>query len=515
MRRLAATDIPATLAASTCVLVFAICFFSLGSMTRYLASRALKRQTSVLARGLREAVAGTRHELEELPPIEALNCRNGTSDVLAQRAFENPYVRWIGLRQAGEMICRSGLVNRNPGPVAHVHVLDNVWSVELVDDSPGVVYVIQRRDDVEYIAIPETMLFDFESSIECLQCVTYQVDVTQPDFQVKLGDWNRVVLHQTEEAIVGRTRAKLTVGVLQRYIDQLQFEGRILAAGMSAIVALTLSFMLYGLLMRQTSVASLMRQGLQQNEFLPYYQPIVDGRDGSVLGAEALARWYRRGKMVPPGQFVPFAEENGLITPITEQIVKKVLKDLKHLGWLGTNRYISINAEPDQIVKTDFCESLVKQLIDSGIPGRNIAVEITERRQLANLAEARSRLLCLANAGIDIKIDDAGTGFGGFSYVQELPVSTLKIDKMFVDTLRTQCDAKRPVLDAIIHFAKASGLSTIAEGVETNQQVDDLVKAGVHAIQGYVYSRPMSAEKLVSWMKEHEMETPGIITGSR
>ncbi len=94
-------------------------------------------------------------------------------------------------------------------------------------------------------------------------------------------------------------------------------------------------------------------------------------------------------------------------------------------------------------------------------------------------------------------------------------MSTLKIDKMFVDTLRTQCDAKRPVLDAIIHFAKASGLSTIAEGVETNQQVDDLVKAGVHAIQGYVYSRPMSAERLVSWMKEHEMETPGMNTDSR
>jgi hypothetical protein len=199
------------------------------------------------------------------------------------------------------MICRSGLVNRDPGPSAHVHPIDDVWSVELVDDKPGVVYVIQRRGDLEYIAIPETMLFDFESSIDCPQCVTYRVDVQQPDFQVKLGDWNRVVLHQTEEAIVGRTRAKLTVGVLQRYIDQLRFEGLILAAGMSVIVALTFSFILYRLLMQQTSMTSLMRQGLRQNEFLPYYQPIVDGRDGSVLGAEALARWYRRGKMVPPG----------------------------------------------------------------------------------------------------------------------------------------------------------------------------------------------------------------------
>jgi sensor c-di-GMP phosphodiesterase-like protein len=273
--------------------------------------------------------------------------------------------------------------------------------------------------------------------------------------------------------------------------------------------------MLYGLLVRQTSAASLMRQGLRRSEFLPYYQPIVDGRDGSVLGAEALVRWYRRGKLIPPVQFIPYAEDNGLIGPITEQIVTKVLKDLKYLGWLGTNRYISINADPDQIMNTDFCASLVKHLTDSGVPGKNIAVEITERRQLRDLAAGRGRLLCLVSAGVDIKIDDAGTGFGGFSYVQELPVSALKIDKMFVDTLRAEDDAKRPVLDAIIHFARVSGLSTIAEGVETNEQVDYLVKAGVYAIQGYVYSRPMPAAKLMSWVKEHEMETPGMITGSR
>jgi hypothetical protein len=147
-------------------------------MSKFLASHELKRQMNVLARGLREAVAGTRHELEQLPPIEALNCQNGTSNVLAQRQFENPYVRWIGIRRAGEMICRSGLVNRDPGPASQVHPIDAVWSVELVDNKPGVVYVTQRRGDLEYIAIPETMLFDFESSIDCPQCVTYQIDVS-------------------------------------------------------------------------------------------------------------------------------------------------------------------------------------------------------------------------------------------------------------------------------------------------------------------------------------------------
>lgn len=108
-------------------------FFILGSMDRYLASRALAHQTSVMVRGLKETVAGTRRELEQLPPIKGLNCQNGASDVLAQQAFDNPYVRWLGVRQAGVMICRSGLVNRDPGPAGQVHPIDDVWSVMLAE----------------------------------------------------------------------------------------------------------------------------------------------------------------------------------------------------------------------------------------------------------------------------------------------------------------------------------------------------------------------------------------------
>jgi len=515
MRRLFLTDMSATLAGITCVFVFLVCFFSLRSTTSYLANRALASQTTVMVRGLKEAVAGTRRELEQLPSIEGLNCRDGLSNILAERAFQNPYIRWMSVERAGETICRGGLVNRHTGPAGHFYRIDDVWSIELVKGKSDVVYVIQRRGNVEYFAILETMTFEFESSIDCPRCVAYEWDVDRPDLVARSGDWSQVVIRQTEDAMIEGIRTRVALGASQSYVDKFQSRGRILAAGIAAIVALTLSFILYGLLVRQTSVVSLMRQGLRRTEFLPYYQPIVDGRDGSVLGAEALVRWSRRGKLLPPAQFLPLAEDNGLIGPITEQIVKKVLEDIKALGWVGTNRYISINADADQIMKTDFCESLVKQLTDSGIPGKNIAVEITERSPFTDLAAGRDRLLCLTDVGIDIKIDDAGTGFGGFSYVQELPVSTLKIDKIFIDTLRAQDDAKRPVLDAIIRFARESGLSTIAEGVEANEQVDYLVKAGVHAIQGYVYARPMPAERLMSWMKEHEMETPGMIAGFR
>jgi sensor c-di-GMP phosphodiesterase-like protein len=306
------------------------------------------------------------------------------------------------------------------------------------------------------------------------------------------------------DAVNLTTPVRLTYSATAAYIAEFRSVGKTVAAGISAAAGLVAGLWLYAFLVRRASLAHLLRRGIRYNEFLPFYQPIVDARDGAVLGAEVLVRWRRRGKLIPPGIFIQYAEENGLIEPITEQIVTKVLRDIKDLGWVGTDRYISINAVPDQIIHSSFCDYLVRQLAESGVPGKNIAVELTERRQLEDLAEGRKRLLKLVEAGVDIKIDDAGTGFGGFSYVQELPVHTLKIDKMFVDTLRAQDDAKRPVLDAIINFARSSGLDTIAEGVETQEQVEQLLKSGVHAIQGYVYARPMPAEEMRKWLAAEE-----------
>ena len=129
-----------------------------------------------------------------------------------------------------------------------------------------------------------------------------------------------------------------------------------------------------------------------------------------------------------------------------------------------------------------------------------MSVELTERRQFTDLESGRRALGKLVANGIDVKLDDAGTGFGGFSYVQELPIGTLKIDKMFVDTLRIGGDAKRQVLDAIVRFAQTSGLQTIAEGVETPEQVAQLSAMGVFAIQGYVYAKPMKGDDFIRWM---------------
>jgi sensor c-di-GMP phosphodiesterase-like protein len=275
-----------------------------------------------------------------------------------------------------------------------------------------------------------------------------------------------------------------------------------MSMAIAAALGLAIGLAVYWFLTKQISTAFLIEQGLNRNEFLPYYQPIVDSRDGSVLGVEALVRWQPKGrKLISPGQFIPFAEENGFIERITDQLVEQVLDDMQQFGWQSSDRFVSINAVAEQITDSHFCAKLLRRLAENNIPSKNISVEITERHQFSDLERGRIALQCLADSGVKIGLDDAGTGFGGFAYIQELPIATMKIDKMFIDTLREDtADPKRAVLHAIIEFAKAAGLGVIAEGVETEGQVERLSLAGVFAIQGYVYARPMPAEDFIRWM---------------
>lgn len=205
--------------------------------------------------------------------------------------------------------------------------------------------------------------------------------------------------------------------------------------------------------------------------------------------------------MEPPGQFIPYAEESGLIQPITLQLTEQITADVARLQWANSPRFVSINLVPEQLENMDYVRHLLGLIQQHQLSPHNISVEITERRQFEDMAAGKLVLQALTQAGIEVKLDDAGTGFGGFAYIQELPIGTLKIDKMFVDTLRHGDDAKRPVLDAIVEFARISKLETIAEGVETLAQVRQLADLGVHAIQGYVFGKPMPLADFEEWAR--------------
>lgn len=206
-------------------------------------------------------------------------------------------------------------------------------------------------------------------------------------------------------------------------------------------------------------------------------------------------RWRQSsGELIPPNQFIPFAESDGLIVDMTYSMLDVMADDIEQAGEQVKPLFISINIVPEHL-ESDQLYLYIKALKESGKLGKHrISLEITERQPITDLAKARAMLDKFYAIDVDLKLDDAGMGYGGFSYVQNLGISTLKIDKAFIDTIGVKDNFNEKTLDAIISFAKKSGLSVIAEGVETESQISYLKVQGVDLVQGYFFSKPLEAK---------------------
>ncbi|UXI04037.1 EAL domain-containing protein [Photobacterium sp. TY1-4] len=270
---------------------------------------------------------------------------------------------------------------------------------------------------------------------------------------------------------------------------------------LGAIMA-ALSLSLYRVYKRRSiSLHALVERGLARQEFIPYYQPIVDVSTNSLYGCEMLARWMRPGQgVVPPMEFIPYVEKSGQILPITEQLIEKAVGEMSKLNWQMTKQVISINVVPDQLESLEIMEKSLALLAHSEIMPEQIAFEVTERKQFTNLTMASDVIEQLRSRGIDVKLDDAGTGYGGFSYIQQLNIRSLKIDKMFVDNIGTK-DLKLSLLDSIIAFGREAGMEMIAEGVETEEQSRYLAAQGVYLQQGYYFGKPMTFKDFAFFCK--------------
>lgn len=242
------------------------------------------------------------------------------------------------------------------------------------------------------------------------------------------------------------------------------------------------------------SLKGLLHAGLARREFVPFYQPIVDCRTRRVVGFEALLRWQRDDSVTAPGAFIAYAEQQGLILPMTEQLLDRVIADLPQLApelWVSVNLVAAHIEHPH----------LRNQLERHGWPSpARLTFELTEREPILDIKAATDEITLLQEKGYHFKLDDFGTGYGGFAYLQRLGIRQIKIDKMFIDTIGTD-DPKRNLLDAIIAFGRKSDMEMIAEGVETQVQVDYLARHGVYLIQGYLFARPMPLQELLEWQR--------------
>ena len=244
-----------------------------------------------------------------------------------------------------------------------------------------------------------------------------------------------------------------------------------------------------------------MRRGLGNDEFLLHYQPQIDG-EGKLIGAEALVRWRhpQRG-LLSPLEFIPLAEESGLIIPLGLQVLDIACRQLA--SW--KNCYdlagfaLSVNVSARQIRQHDFVEQVVGVIERSGVDPKMLKLELTESLLVDNVEDTIAKMTALKKHGVGFSLDDFGTGYSSLSYLKRLPLDQLKIDKSFVsDVLVDQNDAA--IAKMILALGRSLGLTVIAEGVETEEQQRFLVEHGCHAYQGYMYGKPMGAGNFESYL---------------
>jgi diguanylate cyclase (GGDEF)-like protein len=243
---------------------------------------------------------------------------------------------------------------------------------------------------------------------------------------------------------------------------------------------------------RTASVVEEIREGLSCDEFWPHYEPIVDLATGSVSGAEALARWQhpKRG-LVAPVDFIPMAEDMGLIESLTSALLPRICGDLRTLEFNGIPGYVSVNLSAREL-NAGFVQRLAAAIENSGIDARRVTVELTETAMVERPDEALFVLKALKTLGVSLSLDDFGTGFSSLSYLQRFPIDTVKIDRSFVKDLPGSTRS-RQIVEAILGMARSLHLGVVAEGVETTEQAVMLANMGCNRQQGYLYAKALPA----------------------
>jgi diguanylate cyclase (GGDEF)-like protein/PAS domain S-box-containing protein len=244
-----------------------------------------------------------------------------------------------------------------------------------------------------------------------------------------------------------------------------------------------------------------MRKALEYGELEMYYQPQIDVTSGRIVGAEALMRWNhpKRG-FLTAGDFLPFAEESGLIVPISDWMLNAICIDLIKLNETSREEIkLSINLSPQYLERGDFFKKLESTLKHYEIPPRQLEIEITENICIRNPEHAIGQLNKLNELGVSIAIDDFGTGYSSLSYLQKFSIHTIKIDQSFVKEIHWE-NTHSPIIHAIISIAKGLGLNLVAEGVETETQARYLERADCKIMQGYYYHKPLPLKTLTQML---------------
>jgi len=262
--------------------------------------------------------------------------------------------------------------------------------------------------------------------------------------------------------------------------------------------------------LEQLLLESSLRRALNNEEFMLHYQPQMDVASGRIVAMEALLRWQHpeRG-MLPPVEFITLLEETGLIIPIGEYVLKTACAQNVYWQQQGMEpRVVSVNLSAKQFDDPGLIDKIELILQETGLDPKYLELEITESSIMRDVESCVQKFRILDRMGISIAIDDFGTGYSSLSYLRQFPVDTLKIDRSFViDATRSEDGLAIP--KAIIGMAQALNMKVVAEGVETNEQLDLFTKEQCHSIQGYFFSKPLPVDQMTELLVQYSVEPIG------
>lgn len=490
------------------VLICFLCLVSFRYINKVFVEHVLANDGEETIVQLHETIHSAKKLLNTLPKSNQKSCDGKTVSELTFATLNSDVVRWLGLRDSKNKNCNSLPVNFEFNILSKHELSENFYLAVMKNPNfqAELLLIKEGNDESYYIAALNNWAISNINSLSCERCLHYELVIHgKPplEYSGKALDGKAVYGARLQNTIDADLEISVTYSATNELSEHYSKLSWVVTIAISLLIATITTLLLSFIQKKKKALKSIILTAVENSEFVPFYQPIIDSKTNEVIGAEALVRWIvPNGRIIPPGEFIEFAEKSGLIIPITSSLIKQISSDIALFGWANTNKFISINIVPEHLYSDDLFSEIREAAKNNHIKMSNFSLEITERFEIQDLPKAKQFLELFYDQNIDLKLDDAGTGYGGFSYVQELGISTLKIDKMFTDTILNSCDVKRPVLDAIISFAKSSKLNIVAEGVEDSLQIDYLDSKGVTLIQGFVYSKPIPRQEFLNLLSQ-------------
>jgi sensor c-di-GMP phosphodiesterase-like protein len=462
--------------------------------------------------------------LDALSRVPPADCSESTLSLMRELSMGMSYLKDVGAVRDGRLICSS--MGRYPQGVALgqsdalVSSGIHIWRSATLPYAPGLnLFLFERNGWM--VALQSEFLFDLplrdpNTTVVVMTAAPPMVlesrgplDPThlanqsaQGNGHIDLPGHLLVRRHAPEynlTTLVAVSRAGLNSGLRKQALVLLPL-GAI--AGLLLVLAVALATR------QRLSLPGEIRLGLKRREFQLHYQPVVDLRTGLCVGAEALLRWHRPGSItISPDLFIPAAERSGLIHLVTAYVIDQALRDLPVLQAQQPGFHLSLNFSAQDMETDGSTSHLLRRLREAQVQPGSLTVEITERH-VTNAKSAGQQITRLHEQGVQVAVDDFGTGHSSLSVLAGLELDILKIDKSFVDAIDAQAAASL-VLPHIIDMAKTLRLSLIAEGVETETQADYLRDRGVPYAQGWLYGRAMPLDDLLDLLRaQHRAWAP-------